>query len=228
MRRRLHVPTVAFALGLGLALSGCGSTGSGSKDSAAQGGVQKCREQWSSLAKVVEGRDEATAPSALPERWNTVLATIGYYAASASAKDCGDALDRQQASIVQLQDFGASLHSWDMPWQQQSVADRVKEYLATPLPRQATPRKGAKAPRAPSQAKVGSAFLTLTKEAPASVTELAPGWRQVDQVEISDKAAVARARADLGVLARQGPHFQACRRALALIQRAIEAQRAAR
>ena len=103
--------------------------------------------QWKDLGKQVRGNDEKTNPSALAPRWNSVVATIDYYASSAKASGCDKAVDRQKDAITALTAFGTKLAPYDMELRLEQVRDDAEAYAAAPRPPATTPSADAEGAR---------------------------------------------------------------------------------
>src|SRR5207244_1748317 len=100
----LDVPPHLAAEPAGVQLGDPGAGGSDDEAAAAtpSKAATHCREQWKKLGKDIASDAAQTTPSALPERWNTVAATIDYYSTSATGKGCSDQIDEQEKAIAAL------------------------------------------------------------------------------------------------------------------------------
>ena len=225
-RAGLALPVVPL-LGLLLVLAGCGSS---SDDAATASKPSKaataCREKWKDLAADVKDRDRATTPSTLPQRWTTVAATIDYYATSATKDDCGTTLPSQQKAMAALAAFSTRVAPYDMQLRLAQVRSAAQSYAAstpTPAPK---PKKGKKQPaQPPKPAAVKAALATLTSQAPVATRQQGPAWQQASVIELTDKAAVAKALKDLKFLSTESAGYRASMAALAQIRLALAAGR---
>lgn len=205
----------------------CGSTPSAATPQVSKA-VAECRQKWTQLGRDVAAEVARTNPSALPQRWQTVAATIDYQRTSATAQDCGGRLDAQQKAISAIKAFTPQLTSLDMQAQLTAVADEAAAYAAGPWP---APRKdpkkgtGVRIERPPKPAVVSAAVRTLTAQAPIATREQAAGWTQASVIDLDDPAAKAKAIKDLKVVSGQSPAYVACQQALALIRLALAAKR---
>jgi hypothetical protein len=217
-------------LALLLVLAGCGNDDGGdstgdepSKDAVA------CREKWKDLEDEVAGRDAMTNPSALAPRWNSIVATIEYYAAGARSADCGKTIEDQEKAMSSLTSFSTKLRPYDVELRLDAVRADAEEYASGPRPPAPKPspaKKGKKAkrsPRPPKPADVAAALKTLTQQAPLATRQQDPAWQQARVVELSDAAAVAKAVKDLRFLSSESGAYAACSRALATIRTAQKA-----
>src|SRR3954453_18942084 len=128
----IRVGPAALGVALVLVLSACGS--GGSSDDGPSKVATACRGEWKDLGKQVRGNDEKTNPSALAQRWNSVIATIDYYVTSAKASGCTDAIDEQKQAITALTEFGEKLAPYDMELRLEQVRDDAEAYAAGPRP----------------------------------------------------------------------------------------------
>jgi hypothetical protein len=196
-----------------------------------------CRGQWKDLGKQVRGNDEKTNPSALTERWNSVVATIDYYESSATSKGCDEALSSQKDAITALTAFGTKLAPYDMELRLQEIRDDAEAYAEgppapspspSPTPtsrdKKKQPKKKVKAPPAPpTPAQIGVVLKTFTTQAPLATQQQGPGWEQARVTELSDPAAVAKAIKDLAFLSTESPAWRTCAAALVQIKTALAA-----
>lgn len=214
--------------------------GCGGNDTTSDGpdkATAACRGQWKDLGKQVRGNDQKTNPSALAERWNTVVVTIDYYASSAKAAGCDEAITRQKAAISALTEYAAKVAPYDMELRLAEIRDRAEAYAAGPRPTPTpsaspTPKtkkgeKNQKKPKAPPQppapAAVAAAVKSMTTQAPLATEQQGPGWQQADVIELTDAAAVAKSVKDLAFLSTESPAWRSCAASLALIKRALAA-----
>jgi hypothetical protein len=231
LRRRARVGrATAVLLGLALAVAGCGDD-SPKAEQPSKADVS-CRQQWKALEKKVGGRDTATNPSALPQRWNSIAVTLDYYAGSARAKDCGTTLSTQSAAIDAVGAFSTKLAAYDMELRLDEVKSDAQAYADGPQPAAPSPSapvkgkvKGKKkpkaAPPAPRPADIAVALKTLTTQAPLATQQQGPGWQQADVADLDDAAAVAKSVKDLAFLSSESAAYRACGAALAQITTAL-------
>jgi len=216
-------------LALLLAVSGCGSSGSGS-DKPSKAAVA-CRAKWKDLEPQVDGRDTKTNPSDLATRWNTIVATVEYHATSATGQDCRDTIEAQKKAMDDLTAFSAKLAPYDMELRLEQVKAAAEAYAAAPRPPAPKPsptKKGKKAKKskkpvpnpAPKPADVAAALKALTKQAPLATKQQDPAWQQARVAELSDAAAVAKSVKDLAFLSSESPAYTEARWALTTIKKA--------
>lgn len=220
---------------LALLLTGCGSDEKKTvKDEGPSKETLACRGEWKDLGQEVEGRDERTNPSGLAPRWNNIVATIDYYATSASEKDCDDAIDRQQESISKLTAYAAKLAPYDTELKLERVHTDAEAYAAGPRPPRPKPspvpknkkqqtRKPKQPPLPPKPADIAAALKTLVAQAPVATRQQGPAWQQARVVELSDTKAVAKTVKDLRFLSTESRGYRKCSAALAQIRRALAA-----
>lgn len=201
-----------------LVAAGCGQAtpAPGAGTTAPSKAAQACRDRWAALGKELQGRAAATEPSALPARWNSVVATVGYYATSASADDCPAALAGQRAAATTLAAFSARVRRYDPAYQLARLRSRAAAYVAAPLPRPARV-KGKRVPPVPKRT-VRLAVATLAATAPRAVADMADGWHQLDTLDLTDTGAVRSALSDLAFLAQDSAPFRACAQAAAVLR----------
>lgn len=216
---------MALAVVLAVTTAGCGG-GTSSHDAAAhrtEQAVKDCRAQWSEVGDTVLGMDQDTNPSALADRWTSVIATVEYYKTADSAKDCQDRVETQVKAIAALRQFSDRLHPYDMTYQLGQVQAAIDLYLHEPLP---APVRDAdkKLEKPPSKAAVSAAMQTLTANAAQANAELSPGWAQTSAVDLTDVAALTKTMHDLDFLAQDSPHWVRCENALQVLVAAIRAQ----
>ena len=217
--RRLIAAVACVCLLVGA--TGCGEQPP-TKAEKAEKANSKCREKWRNLGKPLRVNVDATYPSGLSDRWNSVVATIDYYAISAKARDCEQRLDDQITAVAQLVIFGNDLRPYDMPVQVLTLRSAVDSYLAEPLPKPPA-GKGRPIPP-PSKKAVQKAWKQLVTHATPSVEELRPGWDQANLIALNDKKQVTQTLKDLDFLAGDGPHWLQANAALAVIQAALRAR----
>lgn len=235
MRPRARAGRAAFGAALVLLLAGCGGN-----DAAAEKpdkATVACRGLWKDLGAQVRGNDQKTNPSALAERWNTIVASIDYYATSAKAPGCKEAVQQQKEAITALTAFGAKLAPYDMELRLEAIRDEAEAYAAsTPSPSPSpspTPKSKSKKdknkkkqkakPVPPSPAQVAAALKAFTTQAPLATEQQGPGWAQARVVELTDSAAVAKAVKDLAFLSTESPAWRTCAALLARIKLALAA-----
>jgi hypothetical protein len=220
----------ASVLALVLGLAGCGGGSDGTDGPSAK--AVSCRKEWTALQVIVDDRNTRTNPSALAARWNSIAATLDYYGAAATAKDCGSALSDQRKAMDALSAFGSRLAAYDMELRLERVQADAEAYAGgqrTPSPApspSAAPKKGTKAkkpPAPPKPAAVAVALKTLAQQAPVATQQQGPGWQQADVTELSDAAAVTKAVADLAFLSSESQAYRACTAALTVINAALSA-----
>lgn len=217
--RRLLAAVACVALLAGT--SGCGESPPTAADKAEKAD-RECRSKWRKLAEPLRVNVDATYPSGLSDRWNSVVATIDYYGVSAKAKDCGQRLDDQLTAVAQLAIFNNDLRPYDMPVQVLTLKHAVDGYLADPLPKPSGP-KGRPIPP-PTKKAVTVAWKQLNANAAASVEELRPGWDEANLIDLKRKEQRVKTLKDLDFLASDGPHWQKANAGLAVIQAALRAR----
>jgi hypothetical protein len=205
-----------------LSLAGCGSAEEPpvAEPTPVAKDVAECREQWRDLGETVADRVEGESPSALASRWTSLVATIDYYATSAKESDCDDRLAEQRTSITALESFAASLRRWDLEHQLAVVESDARTYATSPRPK-APKRKNAERP--PRPAAVLTALRLLARQAPRASEQQRPGWQQAAATDLSDRAAVAKARKDLAFLSEESPAYRQGAAALRVIRSALQA-----
>jgi hypothetical protein len=208
-------------------LTGCGQAGNAHPAAkAGQHAVDACRSQWKDVAESVVGMDQDDNPSALADRWNSVIATVDYYRTTDEAKDCQRRVDAQLEAVTALRQFSEKLRPYDMTYQLGQVRAAIDLYLNDPLPAPARNENGKKTPP-PSKAAVSTAMTTLARDAAAANAELQPGWQQTTSVDLTDVAALSKTMQDLDFLAQDSPHWRRCEQALQVLVAAIRAQEGA-
>jgi hypothetical protein len=233
--RAVGLRPTAVLLGATLAfvLAGCGAStapGTGGTDGpvatttatpAATPALSACQAQWSDLAEALAGRDAATDPSDLADRWAPVLATAEHYRASATDDDCVGPiapLAQAQDTIARIEELSAQLRQFDVAHRAAPLLSDAAAYLRNPLPR---PRgTGPHADRPPSKADVRRALAVLEQQTAASFADMKDGWDEANAVDLADDAAVRRTVADLRFLAGDSAPFRACAAALVVLTRA--------
>lgn len=220
-------PTLATLVLLAVAL---GATGCGGDDeaSADDGGkapdraTTACRGQWKDLEAQVGAKADATTPSTLPERWNSIEATVEYYAVSAEAKDCDTTLAAQKRSLTALTAFSKRLTPYDMELRLSGLEDDAAAYARMKQAPVAKPaRKGRKAVRGPKPARVRADLRTLTKQAPLATKQQGPAWTQASAVDLEDKASVKKALKDLAFLSDESAAYRAANGAAGRLRAAV-------
>lgn len=181
-QRALWLVLVLVLLGvLGSACGGAPSTAPGKKDSASsERGAQasstahtadrQCRQRWRTLRDQVAPRAEEKFPSTLPDRWQSVVATLDYHVASATSADCGIQLRDQQQAIAQLTAFNDRLRVYDPEFQLERLRPQVSAYL----------RRSTTATAPVPKSRVRAALRDLSHDAPRAVHDMAAGWGELD------------------------------------------------
>lgn len=221
--RGVSGPIVALVM-LTLGVSGCGGEASSAAASTKQpdAAVSACRGQWKDLENTVQARSAGETPSALAERWNSVAATLDYYATSARAKDCDPTLAAQTRAISALTTFERRLTAYDMELRLTRLEQGATAYAArTKAPATKPSKKGAKAPKAPAPKAVGRALRTLRTQAPLASRQQGPAWEQANAVDLTVKASVAKAVKDLKFLSGESKAYRAASAAAAQIATAV-------
>jgi hypothetical protein len=231
-RATLVLPRPALVCGLLLGLilaTGCGSSDGEQKADEPSKATVVCREKWKALEDKIGERDSATQPSALAQRWNSIAATVGYYARSATKTDCDRALENQGKAMVALAAFSARLKRYDMEARLEQLKAAGQEYATSPRPPAPKPtptKKGKKkkpAPRAPRPRDIAAALKTCARQAPLATQQQDAGWQQAQVVDLADRAAMAKTVKDLSFLSTQSPAYRACTAALTQIRTALRA-----
>jgi hypothetical protein len=214
----------AAALGLVLVpvASGCTEEPAAGEASVSKA-VADCRDRWHEVAGTVAGLDQDTDPSALADRWTSVLATIDYYENTESADGCETTVAAQEKAIEDLRAFVERVRPFDMTYQLSRVSAAVDVYLHDPLPAPTKDARG-RTVRPPSQDAVRAALQTLADDGATANQDLAPGWGQLESVELTDAAAVSSALSDLNFLAQDSAAWKRCEAALTVIDAALTAQ----
>lgn len=227
LRERVRLAAgTAVLVAVATLAAGCGSGDPAARPShSPDAATSQCRAKWAELADDIEGNEKDTEPSALAERWNTVVATVDYYASSARSSDCEDRLATQRKAITALEDFEKSLQPWDMEHQLAAVQSRAQDYSAPTGSKgkkgksESGKKHGKDAP--PSTAAVKKALGILRKQAPTASDDQRPAWQETHVVDLANKAAVKRARKDLDFLSHQSKAWRACEDAVKVIRKAL-------
>lgn len=219
-QRRVSAPvraaaTTLLAIALAWAMVACGTTAV-EKPTGPSQDTLACRAQWQALGGTLKGRDEQTDPSDLAERWNAAIATVQYYATSATATDCQTALVDQKAATERINAMSASLRRFDIAYRMGTLAPAATDYLTHRLPK--PQHAHGKEVRPPKKAAVQTALTTLQNQATASMTDMADGWAEANSVDLTDPAAVRKVLKDLDFLAGDSGPFQDCLAALAVLK----------
>lgn len=214
---------VCFAAVLAAGLTGCGHDAKPDTSAKAERAVKACRAQWAEVGDTVLGLDQDPNPSALADRWTTVIASVDYYKHTDTAHDCQKLVESQLKAVSSLREFSAKLRPYDMTYQLEQVRAGVDLYLGDPLP---DPVRGTdhKMVRPPTKAAVTQAMQTLTDNAQLANQELEPGWEQTKAVDLTDVAALTKTMQDLDFLAQDSPHWRQCEDALQVLVAAIRFQ----
>jgi hypothetical protein len=206
-----------------VAVTACGSGAAPSAAAKADRALKDCHAQWNDVGETVIGMDQDTNPSALADRWTSVIATVEYYKNADDATDCQDRISTQVKAISALRQFSEKLRPYDMTYQLAQVRASIDLYLNDPLPDPVRGENG-KPVRPPAKSAVSSAMQTLTADAAPANAELAPGWSQINSVDLDDVAALTKAVQDLDFLAQDSPHWRRCEEALQVLVAAVRAQ----
>jgi hypothetical protein len=213
----------SFVAALAVSLAACGQDSKPDPGAKAEQAVKECRAQWAEVGENVLGLDQDPNPSALADRWTTVIATVEYYKSTDSAKDCQRAIEAQLKAVSSLRQFSEKLRPYDMTHQLGQVRAAVDLYLNDPLP---APVRDAnrKLVRPPTKEAVSRAMQVLTENAAAANEELQPGWEQTESVDLTDVDALTKTMQDLDFLAQDSPHWRSCEEALQVLVSAIRFQ----
>jgi len=214
---------VCVAAVLAVGSTGCGHQAKPDASAKAEQALKACRAQWSEVGDSVLGMDQDPNPSALADRWNTVIATVDYYRHTTTAHDCQKQVETQLKAVTSLRQFSEKLRPYDMTYQLDQVRAAVDLYLGDPLP---APVRGPghKLVRPPTKPAVTQAMQALTDNAQAANQELEPGWEQTKSVDLTDVAALTKTMQDLDFLAQDSPHWRQCEDALQVLVAAIRFQ----
>ncbi|WP_183408067.1 hypothetical protein [Nocardioides pocheonensis] len=205
------------------ALVACGASTSPTASTSATHRLADCRSQWKDVGDSVLGMDQDTNPSALADRWTSVIATVAYYRSSGSVKDCRARVDGQIKAVTALRQFSQQLRPYDMTYQLGQVEAAIDLYLHDPLPAPVRDDSGRKV-EPPTKDAVSAAMKTLTDNAAQANAELEPGWQETSSVDLTDVSALTKTMQDLDFLAQDSPHWRACEEALQVLVAAIRAQ----
>jgi hypothetical protein len=208
---------------LGSALVACGEEAAPAGPTRSQQALEDCRSQWREVGDSVVGMDQDPHPSALSDRWTTVIATVDYYQHTKTAEDCRSTVDAQLHAISALRRFGEQLRPYDMTYQLDQVRAAIDLYLNDPLPTGVRGENGRPV-KPPSKAAVRAAMATLAENAEQANAELEPGWTQTSSVDLDDVDALTKTMKDLDFLAQDSPHWRACEEALQVLVAAVRAQ----
>jgi hypothetical protein len=217
------VVAVVLGAACATALVACGTSSDSSASATQDRALHDCRARWHDVGDSVLGMDRDPHPSALADRWNSVIATVAYYQSTDTAKDCQARVASQLEAVTALRQFSDKLRPYDMTYQLDQVRPAIDLYLNDPLPTPPPDERGRKV-RPPAKAAVTAAMKTLTDNAAAANAELQPGWQQTSSVDLTDAAAVTSTMHDLDFLAQDSPHWRACEDALQVLVAAIRAQ----
>lgn len=205
------------------ALVACGASPASNASASATHRLEACRAQWKDVGDSVLGMDQDTNPSALADRWTSVIATVAYYQSSGPAKDCQARVDSQIKAVTALRQFSQQLRPYDMTYQLGQVQAAIDLYLHDPLPAPVRDGSGRKV-KPPTKDAVTAAIKTLTDNAAQANAELQPGWQETSSVDLTDVSALTKTMQDLDFLAQDSPHWRACEQALQVLVAAIRAQ----
>jgi hypothetical protein len=208
---------------LAAVLVACGHTSGSPAPTKSERALKDCHAQWREVGDSVTGMDQDTHPSALPDRWTTVIATVDYYENADTAKDCQARVDAQLKAVTDLRQFSDQLRPYDMTYQLDQLRAAIDLYLHDPLPAPVKDDRGKKVPP-PDKAAVQAAMKALSDNAEQANSELQPGWDQTTSVDLSDAAAVTKTMQDLDFLAQDSPHWRTCEQALQVLVAAVRAQ----
>jgi hypothetical protein len=214
---------VVLAAAVAVSLTACGSSADTSSAAKAQRALEACRAQWKDVGDSVVGMDQDPNPSALADRWNSVIATVDYYRTTDTAKNCQTAIENQLKAVTSLRQFSEKLRPYDMAYQLEQVHAAVDLYVNDPLPAPVRD-ENHKLVHPPTKADVSSAMQTLTANAAAANTEMDPGWEQTKSVDLTDVAALTKTMQDLDFLAQDSEHWRRCEEALQVLVAAIRFQ----
>ena len=217
------VPRAVLLASLAAALVACGGPGGSSAEAKAEQMLKACRAQWRDVGNIVLGMDQDTHPSALADRWTSVIATVEYYQNTDTAKDCQDRIEAQLKAVTALRTFSEKLRPYDMTYQLAQVRAAIDLYLNDPLPDPVTDDTGREV-EPPTKQAVTAAMQTLSENAEQANVELQPGWDQTSAVDLTDVSALTKTMQDLDFLAQDSPHWRACEEALQVLVAAIRAQ----
>ena len=211
------------AVALTTALVACGESSESDSEAKAARALTECRAQWAEVGESVLGLDQDPNPSALADRWNSVIATVEYYKHTDTAKNCQATVENQLKSVTALRQFSEKLRPYDMTYQLAQVRAAIDLYLNDPLP-EPVRDENDKLLRPPTKEAVTQAMQTLTENAPQANEELAPGWEQTESVDLTDVETLTTTMQDLDFLAQDSPHWRQCEEALQVLVAAIRFQ----
>jgi hypothetical protein len=217
------VLSAGLAATLAAAVVACGAEARPSAAAKSEQALKACRSQWREVGDSVMGMDQDTHPSALSDRWNTVIATVDYYESTDTAKDCQTRIETQLKAVTALRQFSEKLRPYDMAYQLDQLRASIDLYLHDPLPAPVKDDRGRRVPP-PGKAAVKAAMQTLTDNADQANTELQPGWDQTASVDLTDVTTLTKTMQDLDFLAQDSPHWRACEEALQVLVAAVRAQ----
>ena len=206
-----------------VSVAACGDSADSSAAAKAERALEECRAQWADVGDSVVGMDQDPNPSALADRWNSVIATVEYYQTTDSAKDCQTTIETQLKSVTSLRQFSEKLRPYDMAYQLSQVRAAIDLYLNDPLPEPVRDESGKRV-SPPTKAAVTAAMQTLTDNAAQANVELQPGWEQTKTVDLTDVAALTKTMQDLDFLAQDSPHWVSGEEALQVLVSAIRFQ----
>jgi hypothetical protein len=208
---------------LAVVLTACGGGAKSAAEAKAEQAVKECRAQWADVGESVMGLDQDPNPSALADRWTTVIATVDYYKTTDTAKNCQSRIESQLKAVTSLRQFSEKLRPYDMTYQLGQVRAAIDLYLNDPLPE---PVRGSndKLVRPPTKDAVSQAMQTLSDNAQRANEELQPGWEQTKSVDLTDVDTLTQTMHDLDFLAQDSPHWRQCEDALQIIVAAIRFQ----
>ena len=232
MHPRAWVSRAVLGAVLVLVVAGCGS--GGTKDDEPSKAAVACRDQWKDLGKQVRGNDEKSNPSALAPRWNSVVATIEYYASSAKASGCDKAIDRQKEAISSLTKFGTKLAPYDMGCGWSRCATTPRPTRPRPARRQPppAPRRRTRRSRRNRKAEADPGARTFHHQRRGEdLDQPGAGGHHTARPRLaagagrgaSDPAAVAKAVKDLAFLSTESAAWRACQGSSAQIKVALAA-----
>jgi hypothetical protein len=205
------------------ALVACGASSTSTASAKATRTLKDCRAQWKDVGDSVLGMDQDTNPSALADRWTSVIATVEYYRNSDTAKGCQARVEAQLKAVTALRQFGDQLRPYDMTYQLGQVQAAIDLYLHDPLPSPVADDSGRKV-KPPTKDAVTAAMKTLADNAAQANAELQPAWQETSSVDLTDVTALTKTMQDLDFLAQDSPHWRACEEALQVLVAAIRAQ----
>jgi hypothetical protein len=213
----------AVATALVVAMAGCGSDSDGGDATKAERALEECHAQWRDVGETVVGMDQDPNPSALADRWTSVVATVEYYKTADRIEDCQATIETQLDAVTALRQFSEKLRPYDMTYQLSQVRAAIDLYVNDPLPAPAR-NENHKLVRPPSKEDVSAAMQTLSENAAQANVELEPGWEQTKSVDLTDVTALTKTMQDLDFLAQDSPHWRDCEAALQVLVLAIRFQ----